>query len=104
MQNLADFSVPSPPFTAKIRLAGPKCIVNASFDAYTYNINSIQENTNIIDSATNWNTLLIKKALHIRLKKPVLNSGLKASNELQLVNLYSRHIRMCCYHGFSNCF
>ena len=53
---------------------------------YTHDINSIQENTNIIDSAKNWNTLLIKQALHIKLKKPDLNSGLKASKELQLLN------------------
>ena len=46
-------------------------------------INSIQE----IDSATNWNTLLIKEGLHLKLKKPVLNSDLKASKELfQLFN------------------
>ena len=62
------------------------CIGNKSFDTYTYDINSIQENTNIIDSAKNWNTLLMKEALHIKLKKPVLNSGLKASKELQLFN------------------
>ena len=54
------------------------------------------------------NTLLKKEALHIKLKKPVLNSGL---NDLKvckgfncLTNLFSRHILMRCYHGFSNCF
>ena len=62
------------------------CIGNKSFDAYTYDINSIQENTNIIDLAKNWNTLLIKEALYIKLKKPVLNNNLKASKELQLFN------------------
>ena len=31
------------------------------FDTYMYDKNSIQENRNIIDSATNWNILLIKK-------------------------------------------
>ena len=62
------------------------CIGNKSFDAYTYDIHSIQEITNIIDSAKNWNTSLIKKALHIKLKEPILNSGLKTSKELQLVN------------------
>ena len=66
-----------------------------SFGAYTYDISSFQENTNIIDSATNWNTLLIKEALHIKLKKPILKSNL---------NLYSRHILMRRYHGFSNWF
>ena len=53
---------------------------------YTYNISSIQENTNIIDSAVNWNTLLMKEALHLKLRKPVLNGGLKATKELQLCN------------------
>ena len=48
--------------------------------------NSIAENTNIMDSVTNWNTSLIKELLHIKLKKSVLNSGLKASKELQLFN------------------
>ena len=62
------------------------CTGNKSFDAYTYDINSIQENTNIINSAKNWNTLLIKEALHIKLKTPILNGGLKASKELQLFN------------------
>ena len=60
------------------------CIGNKSFDAYTYDIDSIQENTNIIDSAKNLNTLLTKEALHIKLKKPVVNSGLKTLKELQL--------------------
>ena len=38
------------------------------------------------EKAINWNTLLIKEALHTKLKKPVLNSGRKASKELQLFN------------------
>ena len=58
------------------------CIENKSFGMYTYSINLIQENANIIDSATNWSTLMIKEALHIKLKKPALNSGLKESKEL----------------------
>ena len=62
------------------------CTGNKSFHPYAYDINSIQENTNIIDSAINWKTLLIKEMLHIKLKKPVLNNGLKASKELQLFN------------------
>ena len=62
------------------------CIKNKSFDACTYNINSIQENTNIIEKATNWNPLLVKETLQIKLKKPVLNSDLKASAQLQLFN------------------
>ena len=61
-------------------------IVNKSFDVNKYDVNSIQENTNIIDSAKNWDTLMIKEALHIKLKKRVFNSGLKASKKLQLFN------------------
>ena len=44
---------------------------NKSFDTYKYEINSIQENTNTIDSAANWNTSLIKEALYIKPIKPV---------------------------------
>ena len=36
------------------------------------------------DSARNWNTLLIKEAFSIKLKKTVFNSGLKALKEIQL--------------------
>ena len=61
-------------------------IGNKSFDAYTYDINSIQKNTNIIDSAKNWNILLIKEVLNIKMKIPILKSGLKASKELRLLS------------------
>ena len=47
------------------------CMGNKSFDTYKYEINSIQENTNTIDSAASWNTLLIKETLRIKLMKPV---------------------------------
>ena len=60
------------------------CVENKSFDAYRYNITSMQENKTITDSATNWNTLFKKVALYIKRKKPDLNSGLKTSKELQL--------------------
>ena len=53
---------------------------NKSFDAYKYDLNSIQENTNIIDSAKNGITLLIKEKFHIKLKKPVLNSGIERAS------------------------
>ena len=81
------------------------CIGNKSFHAYTYDINSIPEDTNIIGSTTNWNTLLIKETLHIKLQKPVLSSGLKASKSFDcLINFYSKHILMGRSHGFSHCF
>ena len=53
---------------------------NKSFDSYTYDLNSIQENTNIIDSAKNWNTSLIKETFHIKLKEPILNSGIERAS------------------------
>ena len=37
------------------------CINRNLFDTCMYDKNSIQENRNIIDSARNWNVLLIKK-------------------------------------------
>ena len=41
-------------------------------------------NTRIIDRHKNWNILLFKEAIQIKEKKPILNTGLKASKELQL--------------------
>ena len=46
----------------------------------------LSKKTHIIDSTKNWDTLMIKEALHIKLKKRVFNSGLKASKKLQLFN------------------
>lgn len=51
-----------------------------------YDKNYVEENTNNTDSITTWNTVLIKEALHIKPKKPVLNSSLQASKELRLFN------------------
>ena len=47
-------------------------------------IELVQNNTTIIDRHNNWNILLFKEALKIKELKPCLNSGLKASKELQL--------------------
>lgn len=49
-----------------------------------YNLNCIENNVKIIDSASNWNILLLKEALYIKRKRPLLNHGLKASRELFL--------------------
>ena len=38
----------------------------------------------MIDRHKNWNIVLFKKALKIKELNPILNSGLKASKELQL--------------------
>ena len=53
-------------------------------DLRHYLINSVFDNTKIIDSSNNWNILLLKEALYIKRKMPVLNNGLKASKELYL--------------------
>ena len=47
-------------------------------------INLVQMNTKIIDRHKNWNILLFKGAIQIKEKKSILNTGLKASKELQL--------------------
>ena len=47
-------------------------------------INLVIDNTNIIDRYKNFNILLFKEALKINERKPTLNTGLKASKELQL--------------------
>ena len=59
---------------------------NDSFDKALFSINSVQSNTKIIDSALDWNILLIKEALLIKQKMPKLNNPLKASKELKLFN------------------
>ena len=46
-------------------------------------INLVQMNT-IIDCYKNWNILLFKEAIKIKEKKPILNTGFKVPNELQL--------------------
>ena len=54
------------------------------FDFRAACINLVQDNTEIIDRHRNWNILLFKEALKIKELNPILNSGLKASKELQL--------------------
>ena len=50
-----------------------------------FDINQIRSNTIVFDKADNWNELLFKEALLIKSHKPLLNTGLKASKELQLI-------------------
>ena len=57
------------------------------FDLRTTRINSVQNNTEIVDRHENWNILLFKEALKLKELKPILNSGLKASKELQLFGI-----------------
>ena len=54
---------------------------NDSFDKALFSINSVQSNTKVINSAHDWNILLIKEALLIKQKIPKLNIGLKASKD-----------------------
>ena len=49
-------------------------------------INMVQRNLKIIDKGKNWSIILLKEALYIKDRSPLLNSGLKASRELQLFN------------------
>ena len=55
-----------------------------SADNRNSHINLVTDNTNIIDRYKNFNILLFKEALKINERKPTLNTGLKASKELQL--------------------
>ena len=59
-------------------------IIDDEFDLRSSRINLVQMNTRIIDRRKNWNVLLFKEAINIKEIKPTLNTGLKASKELQL--------------------
>ena len=59
-------------------------IVDDVQDPRTFRINLAQMNTRIIDGHKNWHILLFKETIKIKEKKPILNTGLKASKELQL--------------------
>ena len=47
-------------------------------------INLVIDSTNIIDRYKKFNILLFKEALKINVRKPTLNTSIKASNKLQL--------------------
>ena len=59
-------------------------IIDDKFDLRSSRINLVQMKTRIIHRHKNWNVLLFKEAIKIKKIKPTLNTGLKASNELQL--------------------
>ena len=59
-------------------------IIDYEFDLRSSRVNLVQMNTRIIDRHKNWNVLLFKEAIKIKEIKPTLNTGLKASKELQL--------------------
>ena len=54
------------------------------FDLRTTRMNLVQDNTEITDRLKNRNILLFKEVLKIKELISILNSGLKASKELQL--------------------
>ena len=47
-------------------------------------LNTVRDNTSIIDMDNNWNILLFKEAFYIKTKQSAINSGVKASRELLL--------------------
>ena len=57
---------------------------NHDVDCNRFDTNQIRSNTIVLDKADNWNELLFKEALLIKSHTPSLNTGLKASKELQL--------------------
>ena len=59
-------------------------IIDDELDLRSRSINLLQINSRIIDRHKNWNVLLFKEAIKIKEIKPTLNTGLKASKELQL--------------------
>ena len=59
-------------------------IIDNEFDLRSSHVNLVQMNTRIIDHHKNCNVLLFKEAIKIKETKPTLNTGLKASKELQL--------------------
>ena len=59
-------------------------IIDDEFDLKSSCVNLVRMNTRIIDRHKNWNILLFKEAIKMKEIKPTLNTGLKASKELQL--------------------
>ena len=53
-------------------------------DPRTSRIKLEQMKTRIIDRHKNWNILLLKEAIKVKEKKPILNTGLKVPKEFQL--------------------
>ena len=53
-------------------------------DVTNWKINIVRESTKILDASNNWNILLFKEAYYIKQKQPILNTGVKASRDLQL--------------------
>ena len=75
-------------YRLNITSSGPALFSNDSnienADNRNSRINLVFDNTKIIDRYKNFDILLFKQALKINERKPILNTGLKASKELQL--------------------
>ncbi len=59
-------------------------ILNSDFNPKQYLYNTIIDNTSILDRESNWLRLLYLESYYIKLLKPSLNTGARASKELQL--------------------
>ena len=59
-------------------------ILNSDFNPKQYMYNTIIDNTSILDRESNWLRLLYLESYYIKLLKPSLNTGARASKELQL--------------------
>ena len=49
-----------------------------------FSIESVRQSIQVLEMDSNWNRLLFKESLAIERNNPDLNSGLKASRQLQL--------------------
>ena len=59
-------------------------ILNPDFNLKEYLFNTIIDNTSILDRDSNWLRLLFLESYYIKSLKPSLNTGARASKELQL--------------------
>ena len=59
-------------------------IIDDVHDSRTSPINLVQMFKRLIDCHKHWNILVFKEAIKIKERKTILNTGLKASKELQL--------------------
>ena len=60
---------------------------NHDVNCNKFDIDQIRSNPIVLETADNRKELLFKEALLIKLHKPLLNTSLKASKELQLFDL-----------------
>ena len=58
--------------------------INETLDLKEFYMNTVRNNVCILAKAHNWQTLLFLEALYIKDQSPQLNTGLKATKQLQL--------------------